>query len=355
MKKRKTAALIAAFVLLISFGAATEEETEKIFLGDLEIEVEEETINEFENSQDGSPTVPEWADVILNARGFLDDGEYVLEDEEEGHYMYVSPTIRVQIERTYEVPNREHPFYCFTAHIWCDTEGGELPFVADSDPENPGHAPKCIRDIAVENNAVFATSTDYYTYRSGAKAQDYKFYHVGIIIRHGNILWDDPMTREMDMPNYETFAILDNGDAESYMSTDYSADQYLADGATEVFTFGPCLVRDGELTEYIKRANKSYNPRLALGVAEAGHYVAVLCEGRVARSKGVQMAHLAQIMKDNGCRIAVNMDGGQTAVFAFMGKQLNQVIEELPRGRAQVEALVFGTSELAGLGAENGK
>ena len=148
------------------------------------------------------------------------------------------------------------------------------------------------------------------------------------------------------MPNYETFAILDNGDAESYLSTDYTAEQYIADGATEVFTFGPCLVRNGELTEYLQHAHTSYNPRMALGVAEPGHYVAMLCEGRLPRSKGVQMTTLAQMMKDRGCTTAVNMDGGQTAVFSFMGKQLNQVSEDMPRGRKSVELLAFGTSEL---------
>ena len=113
-----------------------------------------------------------------------------------------------------------------------------------------------------------------------------------------------------------------------------------------MFTFGPCLVRDGELTEYLKHAHTSYNPRMALGVAEPGHYVAMLCEGRLPRSKGVQMTLLAQMMKDHGCQVAVNMDGGQTAVFAFMGKQLNQVSEDMPRGRKSVEVLAFGTSEL---------
>ena len=347
MKKGRITALIAAAVLLISCGAAAEEEAATILLGGTEIEIEEDS-PDFQQTPAGGPAAPEWADVTLNARGFVDSGEYIFEDEEEGHYMYVSPTIRVQVVRTYEVPNKEHPFYCFTADIWCDVAGGELPHIVDSDPDKPGDAPKYIDEISLENKVVFATSTDYYTYRRGMK-RDNKYYNVGIEIRHGEILFDDPQTRNVDMPNYETFAILSNGYAESYMSTDYTADQYLADGATEVFTFGPCLVRNGELTEYLKHANTSYNPRLALGVAEPGHYVAVMCEGRVARSKGVQMTYLAQLMKDRGCTLAVNMDGGQTAVVTFMGKQLNKVIEELPRGRKSVEVLAFGTSELVGL------
>lgn len=150
------------------------------------------------------------------------------------------------------------------------------------------------------------------------------------------------------MPNFETLALYPDGSAQSYLSKNKSAEEYLADGATEVFTFGPCLVRDGELTEYLKTANSSYNPRLAIGVAEPGHYVVMLCEGRLKpRSCGVQMKLLAQLMKDEGCQVAVNMDGGQTAVMAFMGKQLNQV-DDVPKGRPSVEALAFGISPLVG-------
>jgi len=76
--------------------------------------------------------------------------------------------------------------------------------------------------------------------------------------------------------------------------------------------------------------------------------VVMLCEGRLARSKGVQMSVLAQMMKDEGCQVAVNMDGGQTAVFAFMGKRLNQVSTDVPNGRPSVEALAFGHSDQVG-------
>lgn len=154
---------------------------------------------------------------------------------------------------------------------------------------------------------------------------------------------DDAQTQAAKMPNYETLALMADGTAQSLPSKEKSAEEYLAEGATDVFTFGPCLVRDGELTEYLKTANTAYNPRLAVGVAEPGHYVVMVCEGRLKRSKGVQMAVLGQLMKDAGCQVAVNMDGGQTAVMAFMGKQLNQVSTDVPKGRPSVEALAFGT------------
>lgn len=285
--------------------------------------------------------VPEWAAVSLNAKGFLDEGEYVLENPEEGHWMYVSSTIRVQIEDTVVTPDKKHPFHCFTAHIWCNPESGELPHTVYSNPDQPRTDPKTIAAIAAEQRVVLATSTDYYTYRAGRK-KNTKSVHVGIEIRNGEILWDDAQIKAMKMPNYETLALMRDGTAQSFPSKEKSAGEYLAEGATDVFTFGPCLVKDGELTEYLKTANTAYNPRLAIGVAEPGHYVVMVCEGRLKRSKGVQMNVLGQLMKDAGCRLAVNMDGGQTAVMAFMGKQLNMVSTDLPRGRATKEVLCFG-------------
>ena len=49
---------------------------------------------------------PEWADVSLNERGFLDEGAYVLEDPDNGHWMYVNETLRIQIVRSWETPEK---------------------------------------------------------------------------------------------------------------------------------------------------------------------------------------------------------------------------------------------------------
>ena len=287
-------------------------------------------------------TAPEWADVVLNSRGFIDEGEYVFSSEEDGHYMYVSPTLRVQIVRSYEVPDKKHPFYCFTADIWCDVESGERPHTVFADPEKPKSAHKRIREIATENKVVFATSTDYYTYRIKQK------YPTGIEIRGEEIFFDEPRAKPSKLPNYETLAFYKDGHVESHPSIEVSAQEYLDAGAYDVLCFGPCLVKDGKVTEYLETAYDSYNPRFAYGMVEPGHYVAMLCEGRLKRSKGVQMNVLAQMLLDHGCQVAVNLDGGQTAVFTFMGQQINQVVTTDPYGRAQAEILAVGYSEQVG-------
>lgn len=335
-------------------GAETAEETSE--------EAEEETAEEQSAEQGGKTagekndtipmtrfkdvSAPEWADVKLNAQGFLDDGEYVSADDENGRYIYVSDKLRVVIERTLEVPDKKHPFYCFTANIWCDTAAGELPTTVFRDPEKPKSVKDFVRNIAKDNKVVFATTTDYYIYRIKAS------YPTGIEVRNGEVMFDDPhklMYSWGSMPTYETLALYADGHAESLPNKEKSAPEYVNDGAIQVYSFGPCLVKDGKLTEYAEKlCNKSYNPRLAIGVAEDGHYIVIMCEGRVKRSKGTQMAYLAQLMLDRGCVLGVNMDGGQSAVIAFMGHQLNQVVKSDPYGREQADILAFGTSEQVG-------
>ena len=296
---------------------------------------------------------PDWADVTLNERGYLDEGEYVLEDEENGHWMYVSPTLRIQVTRSWETPEKQtrseakQEFFCYTAEIWCDTANGELPFTTWSEPDKPRDKMKAlfIKDIAASNSLVFCTSTDYYTYRIGRSSSGV---YEGVVIRDGEVLYDTPapIKKRYNFPTYETLALYSDGRVESWHSKEKSAEEYLRDGAVEVYTFGPCIVRDGAYTEFITDiANRKLNPRHAFGMVEPGHYIDVICEGRLKStngSTGVTMGDLAQIMINRGCSIAVNLDGGQTAVMAFMGKQLNKVQASEPYGRKTKEVLSFG-------------
>ena len=148
MSMKRTIAALLALMLLFSAGAA--------FAADAPAE---------------AAATPEWADVKLNSRGFIDEGEYVFEDDENGHWMYVSPSLRIEIVRTLETPEKKkksdkmQQFYCYTADIRCNPESGELPKTIWSDPDNPRgrNTEKFSKDIAEINHAVFATSTDYYT------------------------------------------------------------------------------------------------------------------------------------------------------------------------------------------------
>ncbi len=294
----------------------------------------------------GEGTVPDWTDVILNDRGFLDDGEYILEDPENGHWMYVNTTLRIQITRTWETPEKirkkdyNQEFNCFTAEILCDTDAGELPVTLWANPTRPGYTgqAKNVAAIAAEQGAVYAVSTDLFMARTSGKT-------AGVIIRNGDVLFDAKTKHHPgSRPPYDTLALYDDGRVESYIPRDRRAEEYLADGAVQVYTFGPVLVRDGEIPDEIKKYDRNLNPMHAFGMIEPGHYIDVLCEGRlksVNGSTGVNIETMARIMKDRGCTIAVNLDGGDSAVMAFRGIQLNKVAK-VKAGRKTCEVLAFG-------------
>ena len=104
-----------------------------------------------------------------------------------------------------------------------------------------------VRNIAMDNKVVFATTTDYYIYRIKAD------YPTGIEVRNGEVIFDDPhklMYSKGSMPTYETLALYSDGHAESLPNKEKSAPAYVEDGAIQVYSFGPCLVKDGKLTEY---------------------------------------------------------------------------------------------------------
>ena len=293
---------------------------------------------------------PAWAEVTLNARGFLDEGEYVLEDPENGHWMYVNETLRIQIVRTFETPEKirqkdyNQSFNCFTAEIWCDTERGELPVTLWADPARPGYTgqAKTVAAIAGEQDAVYAVSTDLFKARTSAKT-------AGVVIRNGEVLYDAKTGHHPgNRPPFDTLAIYADGHVDSHVPKDKRAEEYLAEGAVQVYTFGPVLVRDGEIPEEIAKAyDRNLNPMHAFGMIEPGHYIDMVCEGRLKKvngSTGVNIETMANLMKARGCSIAVNLDGGDSAVAAFMGTQLNTVAK-VQAGRKTCEVMAFGVRQ----------
>ena len=91
---------------------------------------------------------------------------------------------------------------------------------------------------------------------------------------------------------------------------------------------------------------KTEQPRCAIGMIEPGHYYAILAEGRIRNvSNGVTVGFLAQHMFDAGCKEALNLDGGQTAVMTFMGNQISR-IGKYDGGKTSARS----TTEIIGVG-----
>ena len=284
----------------------------------------------------------------LNAKGFLDEGEYIYSSEDEGLWIYVSQTSKVIIQRKYDATQ---PLTWFEADLYGDLDAGEMLRTVQNDPEKMGKVRVDATETAKKHNVVFAMNTDYYTYRVAVNNNR----HTGIVIRDGRILYDDPYTEKQVtnsmFPNLDMLAFMPDGSLKVYHSWEKTAQEFIDEGVQTVYSFGPYLLLDGKVSERAYANNENKNPRCAIGMVEPGHYVAIMCEGRLKRSAGVTISYLAKMMRAKGCQVAFNMDGGQTAVMLFMGKQLNQIGAYdggKTNSRPTSEVLGFGTSEQVG-------
>lgn len=284
----------------------------------------------------------------LNAKGFLDEGEYLYSSEDEGLWIYISQTSKVIIQRKYDATQ---PLTWFEADLYGDLDAGEMLRTVQNDPEKMGKVRVDATETAKKHNVVFAMNTDYYTYRVAVNNNR----HTGIVIRDGRILYDDPYTEKQVtnsmFPNLDMLAFMPDGSLKVYHSWEKTAQEFIDEGVQTVYSFGPYLLLDGKVSERAYANNENKNPRCAIGMVEPGHYVAIMCEGRLKRSAGVTISYLAKMMRAKGCQIAFNMDGGQTAVMVFMGKQLNQIGAYdggKTNSRPTSEVLGFGISEQVG-------
>jgi exopolysaccharide biosynthesis protein len=169
-------------------------------------------------------------------------------------------------------------------------------------------------EIAAANDAVLAINGDYY----GAVTD-------GVIIRNG-VLY-------RNVPTRTGLALFKDGSMAVYDETEVSAEQLLADGVWNTYSFGPGLLVNGDIPDDIdtyeavdnpKHPIQGTNPRTGIGMISNNHFVFVVVDGRnPGYSRGVTLAEFAQIFKELGCTTAYNLDGGGSSTMYFMGEVVN--------------------------------
>ena len=166
--------------------------------------------------------------------------------------------------------------------------------------------------MAVQNNAILAINGDYYGFRSS-----------GYVMRNGYLYRSEPA----DDPEQEDLVHYPDGSFEIVREADVSARELEEAGAVDIFSFGPGLIIDGEISvktdDEVDRAQVT-NPRTALGVISPLHYLFIVSDGRTDESTGLSLLQLAELMKELGCRTAYNLDGGGSSTIWFNGRVLNR-------------------------------
>ena len=167
-------------------------------------------------------------------------------------------------------------------------------------------------ETAADNNAILAVNGDYY----GANS-------TGYVIRNGVVYRD---TVREDSSNGD-LAIYKVGSFKIIYEDQISADQLVKDGVVNLLAFGPALVENGEIAvgtnEEVGQAMAS-NPRTAIGIIDANHYIIVVSDGRTSESKGLSLYQMAEVMKSYGVKTAYNLDGGGSSTLYFNGQVINK-------------------------------
>ncbi len=102
---------------------------------------------------------------------------------------------------------------------------------------------------------------------------------------------------------------------------------------------GDILVSEGQVTDssaWDEELMKKQHPRTVLGIREDGTLVLYVVDGRLSsHSNGVSMTMLANEMLDEGCRYAVNLDGGGSSTLSVRlpGQETSQTVNRPSDGK----------------------
>lgn len=277
----------------------------------------------------------------LTEDGFLPadaaEKEFVFIDEKDGRWVYITASLSIDLQRWTDVKNR---IVWFEGDIHTSQDTPMTAYLSNPTSKNPGKAYKNPLDLARENRVVLAITDDHFGDRWNGGIRP------GIIVRNGQIIQDYTFKDgQGKFPNLEVLALFKDGSMKTFKSDAHTAQEYLEMGAVSTYAFGPILVENGELSEYMLR--KEYytyrEPRCSIGMIAPHHYFLLVAKGRSSDSDGVYLTWLADKMIENGVVEGFNLDGGGTAALMFMGKMLNKSSSNV---RATTSITGFGTSEL---------
>ena len=184
-------------------------------------------------------------------------------------------------------------------------------------------------EMAESNGAIFAINGDYYGFRDS-----------GYVLRNG-VLYRD-ISNQSGVG--EDLVIDSQGNLSIISEGDTSAQTLADEGAWQVFSFGPALISDGEITVTKSSEvsqSKSSNPRTAIGQISALHYIIIVSDGRTDESAGLSLLELAQEMSDRGCTVAYNLDGGGSSTMWFSGSVVNNPTNGRSSSERSVSDIVY--------------
>ena len=258
---------------------------------------------------------------------------WLLEDEENGVWEYAAKDLSIRIRRFREQPDGKHIREYCVAEVYA-TETSPLFAIMTKEPETSprpdGYHLVYPEQLVQEQPVMLAMSDDYYGYRQYSRDLKGSTWPVGIILRNGKILYSKTRNsaKKRPFPPLDTLAVYPDGSMKTFLCDELTAEEYLEQGALQVFSFGPWLIRDGKANEKEAGPGAVYlnhsEPRAAIGMVEPFHYILLVVGVPTGKYIGADGAWLIARMQEYGCTEALNLDGGGTASMLFNGKVIIQ-------------------------------
>ena len=173
------------------------------------------------------------------------------------------------------------------------------------------HIKERTSDICKRKKGILAINGDTYGEQEG-----------GYVVRNGVSLRDTKNLNRMRGTTSKAEDLIIRGDGTFAVidERDTSFEEVTAQNPWQVFSFGPALVKDHEVSvseneEVGVALSGNRNQRCAIGIISPCHYCFVVSDGRNSESSGISLFTLGSIMKDLHCETAYNLDGGGSATM----------------------------------------
>ena len=162
--------------------------------------------------------------------------------------------------------------------------------------------------------------------------------HTHVAVRNGELL------RKSDYIESDILVMYYDGTMETVHPEDYNFTSIAVRYPYQIWEFGPSLLdengkalktEDFDPSSYDSHVIGERNPRCGVGYYEPGHYCFVVVDGRSEDSMGMRMFQLADVFEELGCKVAYNMDGGDSSQAYFNGNDIRVDEEREQSGQSQ--------------------
>lgn len=277
-----------------------------------------------ETAEAAESAAPEPADTAAGDAGLL-GGKYADKfttgEIEQTDDSYRSANVSVTVDKV----ELEGPITYYVADIYIkDLSSFRTALAYEYEDQNEGSRKNVMSTLQLSQltGAIVAISGDNYTFRKE-----------GLIAVRNGVEWYNktPLADDICVLYYD-------GTMQTYRSEETRSDQIAeiyASSPYQIWTFGPELLENGEIPDQFFTTKA--NPLSGIGYYEPGHYCFILVDGRQkGYSLGMNYTQFAQVFKDLGCKVAYNLDGGDTAVMTFNGAWRSQPQDEKPRDTSDI-------------------